>query len=108
MTTDHLFSVDAVHSDGSLRVTVKGELDMSTEAELVELFSSALTSDRVAGAVLELTSVTFIDSSGLRALLRCRDAATAQDVPFALAVGENPQVKRLLDIAGVEGWFTYE
>jgi anti-anti-sigma factor len=52
--------------------------------------------------------VTFIDSSGLRALLRCRDAATAQDVPFALAVGENPQVKRLLDIAGVEGWFTYE
>ena len=56
--------------------------------------------------VLDLRDVGFIDSSGLRGLLLCRDQAAALGIEFSLAVAKGT-VSRLLDVAGVQDWFTY-
>ncbi len=57
--------------------------------------------------MLDLAEVGFIDSSGLRSLLQARDACAARGLRFSLIVTDGP-VSRLLDLAGVRDWFTYE
>ena len=57
--------------------------------------------------VLDVCGLQFLDSSGLRALLACRDRARSAGVPLTLAVAAGP-VTRLLDVAGVRDWFHYE
>ena len=69
-------------------------------------FGQALDQTSAAASVLDLHHVGFLDSSGLRALFRCRDQAAAKGIGFSLAVSEGP-VTRLLDVAGVRDWFTY-
>lgn len=90
-----------------VRVLISGELDLHREAELHSaweaVISSAETPQRL---VLDVSGLRFLDSSGMRALLVCRDRAHAIGVPFLLAVTPGP-VTRLLRIAGVQDWFDY-
>jgi anti-sigma B factor antagonist len=92
---------------GSVRVTVLGELDLQTERALVAEVDAALEGGGVAQLVLDVTGVQFIDSSGLRSLLMCRDRARRDGAAVLLAVESGP-VTALLDVAGVGDWFSYE
>jgi anti-sigma B factor antagonist len=107
MSSEMSFTVDSRSVGGTLRVAVAGELDLLTEPELVDAVSDALADTDAAGVVLDLTDVAFIDSSGLRALLLCRNQAHDHGLPLALALRDGPVV-RLLNIAGVTDWFSYE
>ena len=106
MSSDTLFTVHIEEAGGILRGTVVGELDLLTEPELVAAFGQALESTAATSSVLDLRQVGFLDSSGLRAVLLCREAAAARDIGFSLAVDVGP-VTRLLDVAGVRDWFTF-
>jgi len=106
MSSDTLFTVHFEDVGGTLRGTVVGELDLLTEPELVGAFGAALDSGSATASVLDVRQVGFIDSSGLRALLLCRDHAVARGVDFSLALADGP-VSRLLDVAGVRAWFAY-
>lgn len=90
----------------TLRAVIEGELDLTTEAELVDSVSRAIEASDAASIVLDLHGVAFIDSSGLRSLLRCRDHAERRGRPARLAVSQGP-VSRLLQAAGVTDWFDY-
>lgn len=107
MSSNTIFTVDSQRVADTLRVTVSGELDAFTETELVHAVQDALADTDAARVVLDLTQVGFIDSSGLRALLLCRDNAQRHDLPMALTVNDGP-VPRLLHLAGVTEWFFYE
>jgi anti-anti-sigma factor len=102
-----VFSVE-VHPDAKrLRIAVGGELDIAVEQELVTRVREAIAATEAPTVAMDLSDVSFIDSSGLRALLLCRDAAQARELALVLAVTDGP-VRRLLEVAGVSSWFDYE
>jgi anti-sigma B factor antagonist len=105
MTSDALPYSITVTRTPVVRVSLSGEIDLAAEPAIVEAFTQA-----VADAVdhdlvyLDVSGVEFIDSCGLRALLRCRDVATAHGVELLLTATEGP-VTRLLELAGLDEWF---
>jgi anti-sigma B factor antagonist len=105
MTSEsHAYSI-AVTRESVLRVSLRGEIDLAAEPAVVDAFTKALTDDTNVDLVdVDVSAVEFMDSCGLRALLRCRDLATAHGVEFTLTVVEGP-VSRLLETAGVGEWF---
>jgi anti-anti-sigma factor len=107
VTGDSGFSVEVHLGDDCLRVSVIGELDIATEPKLVESARESILTSDAPTVVVDLTLVSFIDSSGLRGVLMCRDAAQERGLALVLAVKDGP-VRRLLDVAGVADWFTYE
>ena len=87
--------------DASQRVTLSGEFDISTASAL----RHALYDDAPAGEVVgDLSEVTFMDSSGLRALLEVRSKLEADGRRLVL---ENlpEQVRRLFEVAGITDLF---
>ena len=93
--------------EGSLlRIVVSGELDLHTEGDLRAAFAAALVEGQAEKTILDLSALHFLDSSGLRGVLVCRDRARAAGSSFVLAVVPGP-VTRLLAVAGVETWFDY-
>jgi anti-anti-sigma factor len=103
---DSTFSVRVeVDSEGNApaELTLAGELDAHAAGQLDEAIDSALGAGAV-GLVIDLDGVTFIDSSGLRSLIRARQRLG--DDPDALAL-RNPQAAtiRLLEITGLTDHF---
>jgi anti-anti-sigma factor len=101
------FEVVAEQDGRELRLRVSGELDLHREADLRSAFATAFDGTDVDRLVLDVRALQFLDSSGLRALLTCRDRTRAAGVSFVLAVAPGP-VTRLLQVAGVVTWFDYE
>lgn len=89
-----------------LRATVSGELDLQTEPQLIAEVRRRLAGCDASRVVLDVADVSFLDSSGLRALLRSRDEATRAGKTMRLAVRTGP-VTRLLELSGVDTWFSY-
>jgi anti-sigma B factor antagonist len=86
-------------ADGSVVVTVRGELDLATSPAL-EAVLRTLASER-RPAVLDLSELRFIDSSGLRLVLLAAADASRDDWSFALAPELSHAVERLFGLAGV-------
>jgi anti-anti-sigma factor len=84
------------NGDGSV-VTVRGEIDLDTSAELGSVLD---TLDTDAGPItLDLGEVTYIDSTGLRVLLTARDAAVAAGGDLRVSATSSI-VARLIEITG--------
>jgi len=105
MTEDWNISFD--DSDSVLTITCAGELDLTAEQHLVASVTTAVEGSSATAVVVELGDVTFMDSSGLRALLTCREHAMERNLRFS--IGEcSDAVRRLLEVAGVTDWFARE
>ena len=93
------FRVDVHPERDTVRVVPIGELDLATtpvlERQLHDLRDSGF--ERV---VLDMHELTFIDSSGIRAVLSERRFADASDRRFSL-VGVPPVVHRALEVCGL-------
>jgi anti-sigma B factor antagonist len=75
-----------------------GELDMATAEELLAAIRDQAGDDVV---ILDFSGVSFMDSSGLRALL---EAARDREGDSAVAIVDpTPQVRRVLDISLPDG-----
>jgi anti-anti-sigma factor len=87
-------------ADGAVVVALHGELDLAS----ADRVSARLGALRDAGqpVVLDLDSLEFIDSSGLRVILQAAEDSRRGGWPFHLTAGSEP-VRRLLDAAGVAG-----
>ena len=79
-------------TESSVVVRVAGELDLATAPELAELFAHAEWDRPV---VLDLTAVSFIDSSGIRALCRAADEAARRGVAFQAVEASGPVARTL-------------
>jgi anti-sigma B factor antagonist len=79
-------------------VAVEGELDVASAARLVEeVGRSTDAADRI---VVDLSGLSFMDSTGLRALLSASEIAEAAGCSFAVVKGPH-QVQRLLRLTRV-------
>lgn len=90
-----LLEVSVERTGTTVQVAVRGEVDISTVEQLRQRISRELAAD---GEILliDLTEVSFIDSSGLRAILEA--AALA---PERVRVIPGPVALRLFTITGV-------
>ncbi|BFU45459.1 hypothetical protein KRMM14A1004_36960 [Krasilnikovia sp. MM14-A1004] len=69
-----LVEVQASTAAGTV-MTVVGDIDMVSEADLHTAVTAVLSHDKPHRLVLDMGGVTFLDSSGVRALIQCRDRA---------------------------------
>ncbi|MFJ7154364.1 STAS domain-containing protein [Streptomyces sp. NPDC101118] len=96
-------NIDVSTRPGHLVLAVAGELDFETcpgvsrVTEVLPLRGQTLTVD--------LSSVTFIDSSGLHLLLALRRRADREGASLELA-GVPQHALRMLELAGARGLFT--
>jgi anti-sigma B factor antagonist len=90
---------------GVVTVVVHGELDLATGSRLarqvIRLFDLPMET-----LTLDLRAVTFMDSSGLKALDEIRHNAEARHVSLYLAAAARP-VTRVLEVTNMDGLFAY-
>jgi anti-anti-sigma factor len=85
-------------SDGTATVTLRGELDLASIGALEESLG-AVEREAPARIVLDLSGLTFIDSSGLRVLLMAN--GRAQESGRELLLTESTDaVQRVLEMTG--------
>jgi anti-sigma B factor antagonist len=100
------FEVESEELEGGIRAfTVRGELDMSTAPQLEERLADAL-SGQTSAILLDLCECEFIDSTGIALIVRTwqkldREAGGEGEGRVVLC-SHNHQVRRLLEITGVE------
>jgi anti-anti-sigma factor len=83
---------------GILVLALEGEFDLAAVPALQEQLE-AMRERAERGVVLDFSEVTFVDSSGLRELLRARNTFRDAGKGFALAA-PRPPVIRLLELTG--------
>jgi anti-sigma B factor antagonist len=90
-----------LEQDGAaLRIELAGEVDLAARPELDRLLSES-DGAREGTVLLDLSRVTFLDSTGLHWLLRARDAIARSGGTLAIAVGDGP-VRSVLALSGID------
>jgi anti-anti-sigma factor len=92
-----------VYDAGVASLTLTGELDLAHVRRFDALVAAAYV--RADHCRIDLAGVRFIDSSGIRALLRARRRASEGGVTLELA-NAGPAVGRVLATAGLEHLFS--
>jgi stage II sporulation protein AA (anti-sigma F factor antagonist) len=88
------WSGDAVH------LRVRGDLDISVADSLLERVE-AMEGSSAQLVIVDLAELTFLDSSGLKALLAAQQAGA--DGGFEVLVVRTPKaVRRVIDVAGAD------
>jgi anti-sigma B factor antagonist len=92
--------VDVEKLDGcAALVTPHGELDLAGAPQLREALSDALSEGRV-NLLMDLRSVTFIDSTGLGVLVGAGKKAYGLGGSMRI-VCDNPRISKLLALTGI-------
>jgi anti-sigma B factor antagonist len=93
-----LFDLEITEQPSGATALIRGEIDMSTVDELHGRLKPTLekSPDRL---VLDLTGVTFLDSSGLRLVMRI-DAELKGDGRGLVVITGSPRVARVFELTG--------
>jgi anti-sigma B factor antagonist len=94
-----LLTISTVERDGGLVITAEGELDLST-APLLDAAVLAAEATGAAIITVDIDAVTFIDSTGLRALIEAQLRSQQDGNRLRLTRG-SPQAQRLFSLAAV-------
>jgi anti-anti-sigma factor len=95
---DQLAITTSVESKAA-RVALVGELDVVTASRVSDELA-ALADQSVKSVVVDVSELTFIDSTGLRALLAGRERLQAKTASFVLE-GASGVVERVLELTGL-------
>jgi len=95
-----LLEVNISTSEGRILASLSGEVDLSTVAEAESRFEEVLGQphDRL---VLDLREVTFLDSSGLRLMLRLDERQRSEGRRLTVVRGGR-RVARVLELTGAD------
>jgi anti-sigma B factor antagonist len=85
-----------------LVVRLSGELDLASVPSLEESLRD-LDRDGINSLVLDLRPLTFIDSTGIRAILRLDGWSRRDDFQLAVVLPEGA-ARRPLEVTGVDRW----
>jgi len=101
VTAAHVTRLDTRRTKigGAHAIALAGELDLETGPRFSEEVEIAVWGT-VGAFVLDLSELTFLDSSGLHALLRARAFLAREDRPLVLVCPPGP-ARRVLDLASV-------
>lgn len=95
-----ILNVEIESANGRARVALSGELDISS-AGRVEDELTALQAQSPELLVLDLRALEFMDSTGLRLIVRADEAARAGGTRFVIVRGPEP-VQRVFQIVGLD------
>jgi anti-sigma B factor antagonist len=94
--------VSTSSNGGQSVLTVNGEIDLTSAPKLDEEITTVVeSSDQV---VIELGGVSFMDSTGLRVLLKASKTLTSRGGTLVLRQPSEP-VRRLLEVSGLNEHF---
>ncbi len=85
--------------DGHVRVRLEGELDLATVAAAEEAIARARR-ETPGPLRIDLSEITFLDSSGLRLMLRIHNLCEADGCALSITPGPRG-VQRVFELAGV-------
>lgn len=92
------FAVERKSEPDATAVIVRGDVDLTTVAQLAEELHSATEERR--DVVIDLAGVTFIDSTGVRALVEAYRSARQAGLQLSVR-GARHWVARVLEVTGV-------
>ena len=92
--------VSTERSGGLITVAPVGDIDVSTAPLLEAAIAEALDANPGAEVCVDLSGVTFLDSSGIAALLRGRRAADGRRTVYRVA-GAHGITLQVLELTGV-------
>jgi anti-sigma B factor antagonist len=99
MLTPGPLSVHSTSEGGIHRLTPVGELDLATAPLLESAFNTVFRDADAAMIVVDLTELSFMDSTGIALLIRMHGACA--DVDRLRVINGSPAVERMLDLTGV-------
>jgi anti-sigma B factor antagonist len=103
-TVDQAFGISELERDGVTVLSVTGEVDVATAPALRSRLDD--TVDTVGGGtvVVDLTGVTFIDSTGLGVLIGARKRCSEAGRELRVVVSE-PRILKVFEITGLTDLF---
>ncbi len=106
----HASSIGSQNRDGAIRVIAEtdeivavcpeGEFDLANAPALGDEIDRALEAGK--DLILDLSAVTFIDSSVIRVLVQASETAAERKQAIVLQLGTAAIVERVLQIVGIE------
>ena len=104
-STDPGFRIEVESTDGRQTIMLLGELDLAVAAEVEETLSGAVRSD-AGQIVLDISKLTFIDSTGVSVLVATmkRDGVGER---FRVKPPQADAVRRVLALTGLEERLPY-
>ena len=102
MLEDQALDITTTTEGGRTVARVAGEIDAATCDSLTDALSSAMETD--GDVELDVSGVTFIDSSGLRALVLAQQQLS--DSRHLVVRGADARFRRLLHITGLDEIFS--
>lgn len=95
----HPFEIREHDAGGAHVIAMRGELDLATAPRLaVRIDATRRNGGR--RLLVDLTTADFCDSSGLRALVGCRQEIVASGGRMAVAIRSDSAVGRMFSVAG--------
>jgi anti-anti-sigma factor len=94
----------ATPEDGIVEIAAAGELDLATSELLREAVDVCCDRDGVRVVIVDVRDLTFVDSTGLRALWHARERAQSIGAELILR-SPSPAVQHLLKITKLAGVF---
>jgi anti-sigma B factor antagonist len=98
--------VETRHDGADPSIIIVGEFDM-TGVEVFWAHVSEAVEARPVSVTVEARGLTFVDSSGLMALARARDAATDAGATFRVSE-PSPALRRIVELCGLEELLSVE
>src|SRR6476646_2683542 len=100
MTDETFFDARIALDSDVLTVEAEGEVDMSTAPRLLEIIDAV--SDAARLVIIDLTQVSFLDSSGLNALVKAQRRLGARGIALRIVSPSGHVVRRVFQIAHLE------
>jgi anti-sigma B factor antagonist len=97
----HTLTVQVRRDGNTVFVRVAGELDLAAEEPLGELLDELSSEPGVNCLIADFRPITFLDSSGLRLLLKIEMQSRGDDFDFAL-IPPHGQAAQALKLSGVD------
>jgi anti-sigma B factor antagonist len=95
-----VLATDGHDQDAAAVLSVHGEIDLGTAPRLLEVLQPVL--ERQTGpVVLDLSEVSFVDSTGVHVLVETLQRLKLQNRRLAIACREGGQIHRLLALVGL-------
>lgn len=98
---EHDNTLKSMTSDGTLIVYLEGDIDHHNARNARQKIDARLFAQRPRELALDLSRVSFMDSSGLGLILGRYTRAVELGIAFRV-LNPNRQIKKILDLAGME------
>lgn len=102
-----VYSVDTAVFGERCELIVSGQIDLCSADEVAALGALGLTERGVRALIVRMKGVTFIDSTGIGALVRIRNIALEFDKRLVLSE-PSERVLKVLEITGLDTVFTID